>query len=850
MGDFEGLIRDPEFQSKSWNERHAILKKVSPDGFAKAPATKQAAFMNEMKTQPWWQGGASKPDAASTSVSQGPSKWKKTASKIYTPVMEGLGMAGGAILGGGGGGVAGLSGGPAAPGTVPYGAITGGVAGAGLGYAAGKKGAQVLDVALGLGTEKPRPTTFTGAATEILKDIAEGSTMEMAGQVGGKMLTGGLNKLYAAKQKGAPFSDVRNRYRAAQQFNTLQESPVPRVNTLQRAEGQRTKALVNRLKPTMETATGEQVPIVPTLGQRQKNYRAAAFEQSRAAKDTEFAANLKLRDAELNKAAVTNLTKTLGKSAELPAVQPASITGEGQIKGIKKAMEPVLSKEAKMWADVPEYPMPAGNTLKAFEEAVTAPSTGQSAARELANVFQQLPRTVQGLYTIERQLNGAISKASKAGDAEVGHVLKQVRKAVAEDFDAMGSAAERGDIALSDGQIVFPSKIRSELKTAQDQLTEARRQLTLPSTKDPNIQAAVGKQMASAEERVATLQNRLADLQPAEDVAAKYAAAKKYSREEKFQRFFTDTMKSVKDSSGTLRIPAEQVPMRTFTPTGSKDLVKAVGKEAAAEQTMPHAVDQLVSKTVDASTGVMNVPRATAWMRQNKEALHNLGLTQSVDQIIKGQVPRAIESELEVLARSKPDVLGNPAVTPLQAAKLIKKYGPSVQKYYGAKGTQALLDYGHMMEVIGRNKYVSAAGGSTTAEKLMGDKVTEGAEKVASLLAVSTGHGWQFSSVKNLVKSFLASGLELNEKKIAAIMQEALVNPEAAEALIKIAKAKPRVVSTQAAGWLKPIINQMQIQGKLGVEDRKKDEEQAAKDLEQELATSDEMPVVTEDTPP
>lgn len=815
LPDVQTVVRDPEFQSLPWGERHKVMVKVDPE-YAALSASEQSKALNGLKTKSFWQGGG-RPDAAGTSVSQGPAKWKKTASKVYTPIMEGLGMAGGTIIGGGGGGVAGLAGGPAAPGTVPYGAIAGGVAGAGIGYAAGKKGAQVLDVALGLGTEKPRPTTLSGAATETLRDIAEGSTMEMAGQVGGKMLTGGLNKLYAAKQKGAPFSDVRNRYRAAQQFNALQETPSPRLNTLQKAEGQRTTALVNRLKPTMGTAAGEQVPIVPTLGQRQKNYRAAAFEQSRAAKDKGFAAELNLRDAELNKAAVQNLTKTLGKPAELPAVQAASLTGETQIKGIKKAMAPVLSKEAQMWADVPEYPMPADNFMQKGGDLleVSLLKSDKAQIRSVMKYAMEQPRTVQGLQDVERTIAGM---ASESKNPNTQRLLNSLKSEITKDFDAMGAAAERGDIALSDGRIVYPSKMRAELKDITTKLSQEPRS-GLEASQVPRLTA-----------RRSELTEKLANLQPAEDVAAKYAAAKKYSREEKFERFFTDTMKSIKDSSGAARIPTEQVPMRTFTPTGSKDLVKAVGKEAAAEQTMPHAVEQLVSKTVDASTGVMNVPRATAWMRQNKEALHNLGLTQSVDNIIKGQVPRAVESELSVMAQSKPDILGNPAVTPLQAAKLIKKYGPSVQKYYGAKGQQALLDYGHMMEVIGRNKHVSAMGGSTTAEKLMGDRVTEGAEKVAALIAVSTGHGWNFSSVKNLVKSFLAAGLELNEKKIAAMMQEALVNPEAAEVLVKIAKAKPRVVSTQAAGWLKPLINQMIITGRMP-----SDEEEAPEPIVEEI---------------
>src|SRR5512138_2878846 len=55
-------------------------------------------------------------------------------------------------------------------------------------------------------------------------------------------------------------------------------------------------------------------------------------------------------------------------------------------------------------------------------------------------------------------------------------------------------------------------------------------------------------QLAKLTETKTRLTDTLANLQPAEDVAAKYTAAKRYSKEEKFDRFFRGAVKDVLQS--------------------------------------------------------------------------------------------------------------------------------------------------------------------------------------------------------------------------------------------------------------------------------------------------------------
>ena len=99
-----------------------------------------------------------------------PSKWKQIGRSVANfvepavrPTLEYGGMAAGAALG------------------VPEGPA-GVVAGAGLGYAAGRQGANLYDQATGKGQPKPVLEGIAGAG----KDFVEGTEMEMGGQVLGK----------------------------------------------------------------------------------------------------------------------------------------------------------------------------------------------------------------------------------------------------------------------------------------------------------------------------------------------------------------------------------------------------------------------------------------------------------------------------------------------------------------------------------------------------------------------------------------------------------------------------------------------------------------------------------------
>lgn len=130
------------------------------------------------------------------------SSGRSIASKLYRPALEYGGLALGAVAGGG----AGIPTGP--------GAIATGAAGAGLGYAAGKQAANILDERLGLREQPP----LYRQAIDTTGDVLTGTASELGGQaltLGVKAATPLLNKAGRglAKTAGAMTGVKESRFR-------------------------------------------------------------------------------------------------------------------------------------------------------------------------------------------------------------------------------------------------------------------------------------------------------------------------------------------------------------------------------------------------------------------------------------------------------------------------------------------------------------------------------------------------------------------------------------------------------------------------------------------------------------
>jgi len=103
--------------------------------------------------------------------------WKSTLLGMVRPTLEGAGMLGGAAIGGGAGTLT-------APLTGPFGPTAGAITGGGLGYAGGKKAADIVEELFGM--KKPAPLGEQMVQTG--KDVATGGLLASMGEAGGLVI--------------------------------------------------------------------------------------------------------------------------------------------------------------------------------------------------------------------------------------------------------------------------------------------------------------------------------------------------------------------------------------------------------------------------------------------------------------------------------------------------------------------------------------------------------------------------------------------------------------------------------------------------------------------------------------
>ncbi|KAF0218786.1 MAG: hypothetical protein FD174_2569 [Geobacteraceae bacterium] len=690
---FDEVVKDRDFQGLPFSERRKVLLRVDRD-FARLPQTEQNKVLAELKTQPFWQGGGNtrtvgnpnaspeetermrrefvaKEGSTGTRIKEGAKNVVKAASPYIRPVLEGGGAVGGGIVGSGAGPVVGT------------------VAGAALGYAAGKNVADTIDEAVGLRDGGD----MTNRMLQTVADVETGATLEMGGQAAAKGISTAWTGAKRLKAKGLPFSNKRNATRAGEQLiDERTPSAVAEEQTARRAE--ETAGLAKR--------TGIKAP---TYAQSTGDTKAAAFEQSMTAKNGDLADRLHYQDAGIKQQGLAFLDDTFkgsegiddvvkgveGEQAQLAQGAEAAArtaresadniryganpqeSGKAIIDALDEAVAPVKETERQLWGEVPNYPMPTQNITTAIKDLNQQPMERSVRATidSVTDYIESLPKTTQGLQAAERTINGRIQEALRGGRRDIAYELDKLKSAVASDFDDMALAAEKGDVAIHDGQIVYPSRLQSEMddlgKRIVDEQTRMQgvpdvraisKALTakgVPAMRQPAESeaaytgrmvkeyqrqglgdvpmqnAGVSKHIEGMSTRTKQIQDMLDNLQPAEDVAAKYTAAKRFSKEQKFDRFGRGAVKDVLsrgDEITGLKTTLDAIPSRFFQ-TGkmdaADDLVRAVGKDKARTLIKDYAAHDLINST--SVNGELQTSRVYGWVQKNRNVLDKYGLT-------------------------------------------------------------------------------------------------------------------------------------------------------------------------------------------------------------------------------
>lgn len=180
MANLASILTDPNYVNANEATKQAIFDKFSAQdpNFTKAnPATQDAIrqkFGVSMAAAP--SAPAILPSAEAVGEGIPGARQMTTGQRMYqavrpyvAPTVEALGAIGGGLLGG----TAGTFG------AGPVGTVTGGVAGAGLGYGIAKEALETADVAMGM---KP-PRTGAALVAEPARNILEGATLEAGGRV-------------------------------------------------------------------------------------------------------------------------------------------------------------------------------------------------------------------------------------------------------------------------------------------------------------------------------------------------------------------------------------------------------------------------------------------------------------------------------------------------------------------------------------------------------------------------------------------------------------------------------------------------------------------------------------------
>lgn len=168
--DLAELVSNEDFKSLPKDEQRKVMAQ-NPD-FSSLPVPEQDKVLARIP------GGFANPPQGETQLRQG-KPIREFLSNIYTPLLEGVGMVGGATV--------------AAPSAVLSGPLAPAVeAAAGAsGYAFGKGAARAIDQAVGL-TE---PQTFTEGAKTAAGDVKSGAMLEMGGRSVVPAVGGAINRV-------------------------------------------------------------------------------------------------------------------------------------------------------------------------------------------------------------------------------------------------------------------------------------------------------------------------------------------------------------------------------------------------------------------------------------------------------------------------------------------------------------------------------------------------------------------------------------------------------------------------------------------------------------------------------
>ena len=487
-------------------------------------------------------------------------------------------------------------------------------------------------------------------------------------------------------------------------------------------------ALEKQEDTLIDSAHRQAKMVAPSQG---VDIRTKVVEAARAKQNAAAAAGKQLEDT----------------TSQLDAAPAPQTVGENIISSLRDAEKPIADRTAGLYDKLPDYTVheqawqPVQDAIEGVRK-VHLDDTQRGLVDEQIRYLEGAPRTTGGLEEVDKSLGNAAARARQASppNKPAAKFIGELQRAVRNVADEMGVAADTGDIALSGKQIVRPSVIKQEIADLEKQLRAAT---TAPAAlprqnshlyvylKEHGVNAGMQRQglsdikynqelkqtleksglkdyeplttATSTPEQTANLQQGIAarqkvldNLQPAENFATAYKAARA-SAKEQADRFrkgsVADALQQGDEFTGS-RMQSEDMPRRFADASGADDLIRAVGPEKASDLMRPHFAREAAGK-------LNGTPKQIAdWVSRNRDVLKKYGLYDDFSNVqrVRESVADAqaaidahnksvvgklftksgITGEIEGIAQSKivPTIMEMP--NPRQAFRDLLEYGKDV----------------------------------------------------------------------------------------------------------------------------------------------------------------------------
>jgi hypothetical protein len=679
---------DPEFYELPIAEQEQRLRSIDPDFKSLSRAQQREAILqinHERKRgmklrsshEPRLLYQTHKPAQQIQAEKQ---KIKRAASGVYTPLLEAVGGAGGALL--------------ASPGlltTVP-GLLTTAAGGIG-GYMFGRRAAKTIDEAIGI----REPVSTTELAKETAEDLYTGALYEMGGMSamvalrpvlrGGKFVfrkaKEGVQAVFSgefAKKKAGEILIANTSGGTIFAENAEQAAKIEKeIPGIKFTLGQRTyDPATIKLERTQFRKPGPGAQqSAEQIAQNNKALRAY-YEKTFAGEEgiDDLISNLRAAQQRIATKAEAEAVKPTGAlPAEIPEPQEA---GRAIVEQIETAKGPVQTAMGELEAAIPDYPMKFDAVRKSIYNATKNPklSAGQRRAVErFSKEFEEMAgrgESTHRAFGIRRTLNDEINKAYAQGNDSSAAIMLELKEALENDLSSVASLARTGEMATYKGKAIFPDELARELeRNAQriahtkakevvdvETMARALNEKGIPAMKVPHEgQAQYTAKLSRDYERlikkeipiktqkvdqgiIHTLTERnkaiiriLDDVSPGQDVAAAMNAYNEYASKQYFGRFDVGAVKRA-----TIKgVKPENIPAYFTSATGADELIKAIGKDKASEIMKGFYSYDLLQNATDPITGNIVTPKLYRWLNKKDVGLKKYNLRQQFKGVTKAQ---------------------------------------------------------------------------------------------------------------------------------------------------------------------------------------------------------------------